>query len=91
MNARRQQIYQDAYDKAVSEQRRRWDASYDELHDEIEARREQLMAARRRNQKRWFCEVTGCKLLAVRENAPICVEHNRRMHLLVEYPRGGAR
>lgn len=89
--SRLQQIYQEAYDKAVGEQRRRWDASYDELRDEIEAWREQLMADRHRNQKRWFCEVSGCKLLAVRENAPICSEHDRRMHLLTEYPRGGVR
>lgn len=88
---RRERLYREARDAAVAEQRRRWDASYDELRDEIEARRERLMEDRRRNEKRWFCEVYGCKVLAVRENAPICVEHNRRMHLLVEYPRDGAR
>lgn len=86
----RQRIYQQAYDEAAAEQRRRWEGPYNELKDLIDERRRSIVVQRHSNEKRWFCEVPNCETLVVREHAPICMVHDRRMHELTAYPKDGA-
>lgn len=85
-----------AYYQFIEEYRaetaRQWTASYDEIADVIGARRAAIAAARRGNERRWFCEVNECTELFVDEPpAPYCPVHcDKQMHELVQHP-GGAR
>lgn len=85
-----QRRYEEFIEARRLEELRWWDASYDEIQDVIDARRRHIAKQRKSNEKRWFCEVPGCTVLTVREHAPICVVHDKRMHQLVAY-RDGAR
>lgn len=83
-----ERIYMQYLEEDRANRRRWWSASYNELEDVIDAKRRRIAAQRRANEKRWFCEVPNCESLAIREHAPICQVHNRRMHELTAYSEG---